>query len=166
MSAPASRYAPTESRAPPPCAPISHVSVVNRVCSERASTGAYTPTDSTPSAEAALAMRMAISPRLLIKTRFSNATFPADGTLNDRGFVVQPGRSGCSRAQISNPQVAFTRARGYIGNLEVAHGHGPHREEDPASRVARACVAGADGRERVRELVRNEDRRRVRCGRA
>src|SRR5207249_10309557 len=128
-------------------APISRAAVVYRVCSERASTGTYTPTDSTPSAEAALAMRMAISPRLLIKTRFSKATFPADGTLNDRGFVVQPARSGGSRTQISNPQVAFSLARCYKSNPEVAHGRGPHREEDPASRVARACVAGTDGRE-------------------
>src|SRR5436190_798987 len=48
--------------------------VVNRVWSEPASAGEYTPTDSIPASAAALAMRMAISPRLAINTRLSDPT--------------------------------------------------------------------------------------------
>ena len=49
--------------------------VVTRVWSESASAGANTLTDSTPSADAARATRMAISPRLAINTRLNKGQF-------------------------------------------------------------------------------------------
>src|SRR5262249_4498232 len=54
--------------------------VVTRIWSESASGGAYTLTDSRPSASAARATRMAISPRLAINTRLNKGRL-SDGNV-------------------------------------------------------------------------------------
>src|SRR5215472_5793015 len=71
--------------------------VVTRIWSESASAGAYTLTDSTPSASAARATRMAISPRLAINTRLNKGrlsdgimkvSWTAQETITFRGRIL------------------------------------------------------------------------------
>ena len=84
-------------------------SVLTRVWSERASAGAYTLTDSTSSAAAARATRMAISPRLAIKTRLNKGRPPTQTQRSDsdsatdssmRQVIEYPRNShGCKASQ-------------------------------------------------------------------